>query len=170
MRELDRHWLTARILLLGALVVLAACGQGERPIADLVITGGALYSFNWGSPGLDGTPAANAPFDPAAGWHPDATAIAMAENEILFVGDDAGAEAYVGMDTRVIRLEGETVLPGLVDSHTHVAELGRNLARIDLVDVETEEEAIRRVVERAATSPAVIHPASRPEDGIRSSP
>jgi len=135
------------------LIALAACGAESAPEADLVITGGSLYSFAWDAPGPDGTPAADAPFSAADGWQPDATAIAMAGNEILFVGDDEGAEAYRGPSTRVLRLHGETILPGLVDSHTHVAELGRNLARIDLVDVATEDEAIRRVVARAAETP-----------------
>jgi predicted amidohydrolase YtcJ len=77
----------------------------------------------------------------------------MVGSQIVYVGDDAGAAAFIGERTRVIQLDGATVLPGLVDSHTHVAELGRNLARVDLVGVETEEEMIRRVVERAAEVP-----------------
>jgi predicted amidohydrolase YtcJ len=139
---------------LAALVsTLAACAEDAGPTADLVLTGGAVYSFAWSPPGPDGQPAPDAPFDPADGWHPDATAVATAGNQILYVGDDAGAAAFVGDGTRVIALDGAIVLPGLVDSHTHVAELGRNLARVDLVGVETEAEAIRRVVERAAQVP-----------------
>ena len=50
-------------------------------------------------------------------------------------------------------LRGATLLPGLVDSHTHVAVLGARLTRVDLFGVETEEEAIRLVAERAAETP-----------------
>ncbi|MGD8278994.1 MAG: amidohydrolase, partial [Gemmatimonadota bacterium] len=133
------------------LVGLAVCVP-DRPGADLVLTGGNVYTFTWSPPGPEGTPAPDAPID-ATGWHPDASAVAMRGNEILYVGDDAGAEAYVGAATRVIELDGAVVLPGLVESHTHVAELGRNLSRVDLVGVESEEEAIRRVVARAAEAP-----------------
>ena len=118
-----RPSLVALSLILSAL--LAGCGDADSAEADLVIMGGSVYSFGWAPPGPDGTPADDAPFDAAQGWHPDATAIAAAGSEIVFVGSDAEARAYVGDETRVIGLNGETVLPGLVDSHTHVAELGR---------------------------------------------
>jgi len=136
-----------------ALLGLTGCSGYESPTADLVLTGGSVYSLDWAPPGPDGTPADDAPFSAADGWHPDATAVALAGNEVVFVGDDAGAEAYIGTNTRVILLHGATVLPGLVDSHTHVAELGRNLSRVDLVGVGTEEEAIARTVARAAEVP-----------------
>ena len=142
-----------RTLGLALTISLAACSGPEAQSADLVLTGGSLYSFAWDAPGPDGTPAPAAPFSVTEGWRPDATAIAMRDNEILFVGDDAGAEAFVGASTRVVDLDGETILPGLVDSHTHVAELGRNLERIDLVGVDSEEEAIRLVTDRAASTP-----------------
>ncbi len=132
---------------------LGGCGIPDATPADLVLVGGSVYSLDWSPPGPDGAPAADAPFSSATGWRPDASAVAMAGNEILFVGDDAGARAHVGPDTRVIDVQGAVVLPGLVDSHTHVAELGRNLSRVDLVGVETEEEAIARVVAMATEAP-----------------
>jgi predicted amidohydrolase YtcJ len=125
----------------------------ESRAADLVLMGGRVYTLDWAPPGPDGAPAPGAPFSAGEGWRPDATAVAVAGNEILFVGDDAGARAWVGPDTRVIVLDGETVLPGLVDSHTHVAELGSNLSRIDLVGVDSEEEAVALAVARAAELP-----------------
>ena len=137
-----------------ALLAPAGCaGPAEEP-ADLVLTGARVYTLSWSAPGPEGEPAADAPFDAGSGWHPDATAVALRGNRILFVGDDAGARAFVGERTRVVELAGATVLPGLVDSHTHVAELGRKLAWVDLTDVETEEEAVRRVAARAATASA----------------
>jgi predicted amidohydrolase YtcJ len=134
-------------------LTLAGCGGSDAAPADLVLLGGSVYSLDWSPPGPDGAPAADAPFSVATGWRPDASAVAMLGNEILFVGDDAGVRAHIGPDTRVIELRGAIVLPGLVDSHTHVAELGRNLSRVDLVGVETEDEAIARVAARAGDVP-----------------
>lgn len=48
-----------------------------------------------------------------------ATAMAVAAGKILYVGDVASARAYRGESTRVFDLGGKTVLPGLIDSHTH---------------------------------------------------
>jgi predicted amidohydrolase YtcJ len=46
------------------------------------------------------------------------------------------------------------VIPGLVDAHVHLANLCASLTRVDLVGVSTEEDAVRRVTERAASTPA----------------
>ncbi|NNF15230.1 MAG: amidohydrolase, partial [Gammaproteobacteria bacterium] len=48
-------------------------------------------------------------------------------------------------------LNGATVIPGLVDSHTHFIELGAKLSRVDLTNVATEEEAVALVVAKART-------------------
>ncbi|MGH8168480.1 MAG: amidohydrolase, partial [Woeseiaceae bacterium] len=61
--------------------------------------------------------------------------------------------AHRGDSTRVVDLAGATVVPGLVDSHTHVFGLGAALDLVDLVDVDTEEEAVARVAERARSVP-----------------
>ncbi|MEJ2204413.1 MAG: amidohydrolase [Gemmatimonadota bacterium] len=145
--------LTHPVALTLVALTLGGCGGPDAAPADLVLVGGSVYSLDWSPPGPEGTPAADAPFSAATGWRPDASAVAVAGNEILFVGDDAGVRRHIGPDTRVIDLGGAVVLPGLVDSHTHVAELGRNLSRVDLLGVDTEEEAIARVRARAAQVP-----------------
>jgi len=130
--------------------IAGACGPRS---ADLLLTNARVYSLAWQEPGLDGAPALDAPYSAADGWHPDAEAVAIRNGRILFVGTAKDTEAYRGADTEVLDLGGATVLPGLVDSHTHVVELGALLARVNLVDVATEEEAVDLVAERAAQLP-----------------
>jgi len=120
--------------------------------ADLMLVNGKVYTLGWDEPALDGTPAANAPHD-AAGWHPDAEAIAVRGGEIIFVGTTADAEKYQGPSTEVIDLEGATVVPGLVDSHVHIQGLGANLERVNLMGIETEREAVELVRLRAQEIP-----------------
>ena len=100
--------------------VLGACGTRS---ADLLLTNAPVYTLAWEQPGPDGAPALDAPYAAADGWHPDAEAVAIRNGRILFVGTAEDAEAYRGANTEVLDLDGATVLPGLVDSHTHVAEL-----------------------------------------------
>jgi len=50
-------------------------------------------------------------------------------------------------------LNGATVIPGLVESHVHLVQLGQFLSQIDLVGVETEEEAVALAEARAAELP-----------------
>ncbi|MGD8727054.1 MAG: amidohydrolase, partial [Gemmatimonadales bacterium] len=60
---------------------------------------------------------------------------------------------YRGNRTRVVDLDGATVIPGLVDSHVHIEQLGAALERVSLIDVTSEEEAVRRVEAAAVDVP-----------------
>ena len=144
--------------LAAAVVALAACAPEPAEVseangADLILTNARVYTLSWAEPGRDGTPAPGAPRSPG-GWGPDAEAVATQDGEIVFVGKTQDALALQGETTRVIDLAGATVIPGLVDSHTHVFDLGAKLDAIDLTDVATEEEAVALVAERARSVPA----------------
>jgi predicted amidohydrolase YtcJ len=144
-----------RMAALGALasVLMVSACQGTSPTADLILTGGRVYTLDWEDPDAEGNPAPDAPFDRESGWHPDAQAIAVAGDEILFVGSSADAEAFRGPGTRVMDLNGATVIPGLVESHVHLVQLGQFLSQIDLVGIATEEEAVALAEARAAELP-----------------
>jgi predicted amidohydrolase YtcJ len=51
---------------------------------------------------------------------PEAEALAVRDGRIVAVGSAAEIAALAGPDTRVIDLQGKTVLPGFIDSHLHV--------------------------------------------------
>jgi predicted amidohydrolase YtcJ len=141
-----------------ALVLFSAgctlcCGApAPQETADVVIENGRVYTFSWEEPSLDGVPSASAPHDPR-GWHPDAEAVAARGGRILFVGSNDAVKRYVTSATRVLDVAGATVLPGLIDSHTHVAGLGQREVQVNLVGVATEEEAVQRVVDGAVGVP-----------------
>ena len=144
-----------RCVTIALLCVSVACQRAadDRPAADLLLLNARVYTLAWSDPSLDGTPATDAPFDSARGWHHDATAIAVRDGRIVYVGSDSGAQTFRAPDTRVIDLHGQVMLPGLVDAHTHVAELGQSLERVNLTGLATEAEAVQRIVERAAQTP-----------------
>lgn len=60
-----------------------------------------------------------------------ASAIAIKGDRLVYVGDEAGVEAYIGAGTKVVDLGGKTVIPGLVEGHMHVTGLGESLMVID---------------------------------------
>jgi predicted amidohydrolase YtcJ len=140
------------VVLLTAFFLFSGCQPNPEPGADLVLINGQVYTLAWGEPSVDGTMAGDAPHDDA-GWHPDAEAVAVTDGRIVYVGSTAEAGEHVGSATRVIDVDGAVVLPGLVDSHVHIQELGRDKVQINLVGVESEEEAIQRVVEGSADVP-----------------
>src|SRR5262249_59071440 len=82
---------------------------------------------------------------------PSAQAIAIAGERIAWVGSDK--EAYkLFPSAGILDLQGATVLPGIIDAHTHMLELGKSLLRLNLKDVATEEEAVARVRQRARSA------------------
>lgn len=145
-------------LAVGATVILVTLGSvscsspGSEP-ADLILTNAHAYTLAWDDPSREGVPAAGAPYDSSGGWHHDATAVAVRGGRIVYVGSDSGALALRGERSQVIDLAGGVLLPGFVDAHTHVAELGQSLDRVNLTGLATEEEAVARIIERAATTP-----------------
>lgn len=80
-----------------------------------------------------------------------ASAIAIAGNKIVYVGDDSGIDAFVGDTTQVIDLDGKFVSPGFIDGHIHApGNWFTKLYQIDLTGLSTNEEyleAIRSFVE-----------------------
>ncbi len=86
----------ARLLALALILMGCSPQQGQ---ADLIITNANIYTHN-----------------PA---QPQAQAVAVRNGKVIFVGDAGKAAAYVGDSTRVTDLQDKTVLPALIDSHTH---------------------------------------------------
>lgn len=61
----------------------------------------------------------NGPVYTVAGPTPWAQAVAVTGNTISFVGDEAGAMALAGPNTRIVDLNGRLLMPGFVEGHTH---------------------------------------------------
>jgi hypothetical protein len=85
---------------------------------------------------------------------PNATALAVGGGRVLYVGDSAGAMAYRSDETRMLNLRGNTLIPGMVDAHAHLAGLGAALRNVDLVGTESYAQVIERVAARARATPA----------------
>ncbi len=81
-------------------------------------------------------------------------AVAWRDGRILAIGSRRQVEAVIGPQTRVVELEGATVVPGLVDAHGHVLSLGFSLRRVSLRDTVTYDQLINRVAKEASQRPA----------------
>jgi predicted amidohydrolase YtcJ len=57
---------------------------------------------------------------------PTASAVAIKDGKFMAVGDIADIVSLAGTSTKVIDLKGRSVLPGLIDNHTHVVRGGLN--------------------------------------------
>jgi len=117
-----------------ALAVWAGGPGAAPPAADLVVLDATIHT--------------------AAQGPTRAEAMAVRGGRIVAVGTSIDVRRYVGEATEVLELRGRTVLPGLIDSHGHLDNLGHTLDIVDLVGTPSYEEVIARVVERARQAPA----------------
>jgi predicted amidohydrolase YtcJ len=77
------------------------------------------------------------PITPPAGPAPDA--LAVTDERISAVGTGADVEELIGTATRVIRLDGETLLPGFQDAHIHPVQGELTVMQCDLSELSADQ-------------------------------
>ena len=117
-------------------IALSACGQSgpSDPVADLFLYNGNVVTV-----------------DPE---RQRATAVAVQGDRILAVGSDESLQRYVGEDTRVIDLGGQTAIPGFIEGHGHYTSFGGSLLILDFRYAESFAEIVSMVADAAETTPA----------------
>ncbi len=74
---------------------------------------------------------------------PIAKAMVIKDGRIMKIGNNLAFDELA--TARIIDLSGQTILPGFIDSHVHVRELGMDRIKANLVGVETVGEIVRRL-------------------------
>jgi predicted amidohydrolase YtcJ len=116
------------LIVLGLLLLSVAPLQPRVAPADIVFKNGNVYTAN----------------DKA----PQARAIAVKADRIVFVGTNEAAQKYVGASTRVVDLHGRTVLPGFTDSHQHLSGVGQREMTLNLEGTTSLEDLLAKVKAR----------------------
>ncbi|ADB59433.1 Amidohydrolase 3 [Haloterrigena turkmenica DSM 5511] len=80
-------------------------------------------------------------------------AVAVRDGEIVRLGDSDEVSFLAGVETDVIDCEGRTVLPGFVDAHTHMEQLGQHLVHADLSAATSLEDCLETLSAHADTEP-----------------
>ena len=84
--------------------------------------------------------------------HPVAEAVAVKGDRIIQVGSNETVREAIGKSTKIISLKGKTVIPGLIDTHVHLADFGRLLSWLDLENVGSIKELRDCLKQRAKDS------------------
>lgn len=136
-RCVPRTLVHTAVVVAAALVAAACQSPGAAPAAaDLVLTGGQVITVD------------------AAGT--TAAALAVKGNRIVAVGSVQDVERWKGPQTQTIALNGRTLLPGFIDSHSHVAGMANteaNYLNIQAPPLKDGAAIIARMKEYAATRP-----------------
>ncbi len=84
---------------------------------------------------------------------PRAQALAVKDGRFVLVGSNAEVEAIAGPQTERLEAAGQTIIPGMIDAHAHLPNLGRLLRTVNLKGTESYEEVIALVKSRADLVP-----------------
>jgi len=118
------------VLRVGLLALLGGAAQAQS--ADTVLINGKVVIYD----------------------APPAQALAVRGSTIAAIGNSAEIRTLVGPQTRVIDLEGRTVIPGLIDSHIHAIRAGLTWqTEVSWIGVKTLGEALGRIREKAKIAP-----------------
>jgi predicted amidohydrolase YtcJ len=85
---------------------------------------------------------------------PVAQAVAIRKGRILKVGTKQEINTLIDKNTRIISLDGRTVVPGLIDTHVHVADFGRCLLWLDLTCAQSIKDVQSELKEKAKQTSA----------------
>ncbi len=105
-------------------LVLFSCSS-EKKAADLIVKNANIYTVN-------------ATFDKGS-------AFVVNEGKIIEIGDSETLEAKYS-STNTFDAQGKTIVPGLIDAHAHLYNLGLFLQNVDLKGTNSFEEVLERVV------------------------
>ncbi len=108
----SRHALTLVSAIVAGLTALVPDNARAAAPADLAYRNGFVYTVD----AKDGVQ----------------QALAVLNGRIVYVGSDAGIDAYIGRHTHVVDLHGRMLMPGLVDGHMHPVMGGASLLKCNL--------------------------------------
>ncbi|MBK7147205.1 MAG: amidohydrolase family protein [Xanthomonadales bacterium] len=111
---------------------LLASAQAATPPADLIVHDARIHTVD--------------------ARRPLARAMAVRAGRIVFVGSEREALSLRGPRTRLLDLDGASVIPGMIDAHAHLLSLGQSLQTVDLRGTTSYEAVIERVRERARST------------------
>ena len=107
------------------ITILSIFGCSGDRAADLVVQNGNIYTVDVNSP--------------------KASAVAVKGGRIIAVGSNSDIDPFVGKKTRVVDLEGLTMIPGFIESHGHIMGLGSSKMKLDLNGIKDYDELVEIV-------------------------
>ena len=123
------------VLVMGVILLLGNCLAAMTAIAsaDLVVVNGDIRTVDKSQP--------------------RAQAFAVKDGKFLQVGDNQSIKKLIGKNTKVVDAKGKTLIPGLVDGHTHLHS-GIDLIRgVDLYHLSNKKQWLEAIAKRSKALP-----------------
>ena len=118
------------LLCINIILTLTGC---ESKHADRVIHNGTIYTMS--------------------DYNPIAETVIVKDGKIMNVGNQINYRSYIGEKTKILDLNGATMIPGFIEGHGHFMGLGYAKMRLDLSVVDSYDELVDMVAEAVEKSP-----------------
>ena len=118
------------LLCINITLILIGC---ESKHADMVIHNGTIYTMS--------------------DYNPIAETVIVKDGKIMKVGNQINYRSYIGEKTKILDLNGATMIPGFIEGHGHFMGLGYAKMRLDLSVVESYDELVDMVAEAVEKAP-----------------
>ena len=107
------------------IAILSIIGCSSNKSADLVVLNGNIYTVAVSSP--------------------KAIAVAVKGGRIIAVGSNSDIDPLIGKGTKVVDINGLTMIPGFIESHGHIMGLGSSKMKLDLNGIKDYDELVNIV-------------------------
>ena len=118
------------LLCINIILILIGC---ESKHADMVIHNGTIYTMS--------------------DYNPIAETVIVKDGKIMNVGNQINYRSYIGEKTKILDLNGATMIPGFIEGHGHFMGLGYAKMRLDLSVVDSYDELVDMVAEAVEKAP-----------------
>lgn len=125
--------LAGAVLVLTVAAIVNGCNTTQEPGVDRVFINAKAYTLDAEQP-----------------W---AEAVAVNGDEIVYVGDNAGALALAGSSTEQRDLQGQMLLPGFIDAHMHPVAGGASARSLSLDTFGTVDGWVQAIAQYADANP-----------------
>lgn len=122
-----------RLIILAALVIIiaGACKLHPEKAADVIFMNGQILTMEGDTPSY-------------------VEAVVVKDGKIVFAGDEKGIKEWKGDSTQLVDLKGRTLMPGFVDSHSHLATIvslwrSVNLAPFPAGEISSLEDILQKI-------------------------
>ena len=112
-----------QFLFCSILFLVISCKQ--KITADLVLTNAHVYTVETNQP--------------------NAEAIAIKADSIIFVGSNEDVQKYISPGTEIIDCKGQFVMPGFIEGHGHIHGLGSSLINLNLMHAKSWAQIVHMV-------------------------
>lgn len=118
------------------LLVFVACQTdpqiNQKEVADLILINGQVATMD--------------------DKNPSAEAIAIKGDRLLKIGSNQAIQTFAGTDTKTIDLNGNFVMPGIIEGHGHFSSIGNGLMNLNFLRSKNWDDIVAQVAERAKSA------------------